>query len=137
MSKANKKFDLDLAFGNQFESIIENILSGKSKIEVKAEKWGLWNKTGNIAVEIKYKNEKSGIEASESDYWVHCLTKDKKLMGAFIFSIDLLKQYLKKLKEQNKLRTLYAGDGRRSLIVLIPIKNLHEIMLPTELVLEV
>jgi hypothetical protein len=127
-SQSNNKYDLCLAFGKKFEGVIEGILTGGSKIEVKSDR--KWVETGNIAIELECYNKPSGINVTEADFWVYCLTTDNKLAGAFIFEVAQLKKHLHKLKKENKLKKIYGGDGRRSLLALIPIKNLHELMVP-------
>ena len=47
-TKANKKFDIDLKYGQVREEQVSNIFANK-KIEIKTERdW--WYKTGNIAL---------------------------------------------------------------------------------------
>ena len=50
-SKENrKKFDIDLEYGKVREKQVADMLQNK-KIEVKSER-GMWQKTGNIAIEF-------------------------------------------------------------------------------------
>ena len=69
--KDRKKFDLDLQYGKVREKLVADMLQDK-KIEVKSER-GLWQKSGNIAIEYQSYGKPSGIEATESDYWFHNL----------------------------------------------------------------
>ena len=58
-SKENrKKFDIDLEYGQVREKQVADMLQDK-KIEVKSER-GLWQKTGNIAIE-KLLNQTTGF----------------------------------------------------------------------------
>ena len=66
-----KKFDIDLEYGKVREKQVADMLQDK-KIEVKSER-GMWQKTGNIAIEFESYGKPSGIAATESDYWFHNL----------------------------------------------------------------
>ena len=71
-SKENrKKFDIDLEYGKVREKQVADMLQDK-KIEVKSER-GMWQKTGNIAIEFESYGKPSGIRATEADYWFHNL----------------------------------------------------------------
>ncbi len=127
MTKANKKFDIDLKYGQEREQRIVSILdTDKSKIEVKTERdW--WFKTGNIAIEIESNGKPSGIMATESDYWVHILAQGKDDYCRLIFDTDTVR----KLAETYKHTLKNGGDGWRTKFVLVPLselfdkKNLH------------
>ena len=67
--KNRKKFDIDLEYGQVREKKVADMLQGK-KIEVKSER-GMWQRTGNIAIEFESYGKPSGIAATESDYWFH------------------------------------------------------------------
>ena len=69
--KDQKKFDLDLKYGEIREDKIRDMLENK-KIEVKSER-GRWMETGNICIEYESWGKPSGIRATESDYWFHNL----------------------------------------------------------------
>ena len=66
--KDQKKFDLDLQYGEIREQKIADMLTGK-KIEVKSER-DTWMKTGNICIEIESYGKPSGVMATESEWWV-------------------------------------------------------------------
>ena len=66
MAKYNhdKKFDVDLEYGQQREKEIANILE-KGKLEVKSERnW--WWKTNNIAIEVESYGMPSGIKTTKA-----------------------------------------------------------------------
>lgn len=129
MENNDNKFDRDLKWGKQFEDLIERIFTGNCKIEIKAER-DLWKETGNIAIELQCRNKPSGISVTEAEFWIQVLVSNNVMVGAFIFRVSQLKKHLKKLKGEKKLRTVYGGDGERSLLALVPIKSLYEIMIP-------
>jgi len=120
----NKKFDIDLKYGQDREKRIEKIHK-EAKIEIKTERdW--WFKTGNIAIEIECNGKPSGIMATKADYWVHILAEGDKDYCRLIFDTRTIKRLAKKY-----IGTLKnGGDGWRSRFVLIP---LSEIFLPKNL----
>ena len=114
-----KKFDLDLEFGQMGEKFVEDLQNGNTKIEVKTER-DIWKTTGNIAVEIRYKNKPSGISTTGSSIWIHLLSDNNKIVGGYIFSVDYLKQKIIDLKEKGKLKIVMGGDFNASQMALIP-----------------
>ena len=114
-----KKFDLDLEFGQMGEKFVEDLQNGNTKIEVKTER-DIWKTTGNIAVEIRYKNKPSGISTTGSSIWIHLLSDNDKIVGGYIFSVDYLKQKIIDLKEKGKLKLVMGGDFNASQMALIP-----------------
>ena len=118
---ANKKFDIDLKYGQLREKQVHDIFSNK-KIEVKTERdW--WYKTGNIALEYECNGKPSGINATESDYWIQILAKGNKNHCMLVFEVKELKKIVKKYKEQY---TRMVGDRNASKCVLLPIKKLFD-----------
>ena len=117
----NKKFDLDLKYGQVREKQVSDIFANK-KIEIKTERdW--WHKTGNIALEYECNGQPSGIDATESDYWIQILAKGNKNHCMLVFEVSQLKKIVEKYKEQY---TRMVGDGNRSKCVILPIKKLFE-----------
>ena len=67
----NSKFDLDLQYGQLREQQVHDMFHNK-KIEIKTERnW--WKKTGNIAIEYECNGKPSGIDKTESDFWIQIL----------------------------------------------------------------
>ena len=70
-------FDLDLSFGQEGESLVQELLTGGKKVEVKRDR--KWHKTGNIYIETEcWSNESkswkhSGLMVTEADYWAFVL----------------------------------------------------------------
>ena len=119
---ANKKFDIDLKYGQLREKKVHDIFSNK-KIEVKTERdW--WFKTGNIALEYECNGKPSGINATESDYWIHILAKGNKNHCMLVFEVKELKKIVKKYKEQY---TRMVGDRNSSKCVILPIRKLFDV----------
>ena len=116
-----KKFDLDLKYGKVKEKIIADMLQDK-KIEVKTERdW--WYKTGNIALEYECNNKPSGINATQSDYWIQILAKGDDNHCMLVFEVSKLKEIVNKYKEKY---TRMVGDRNASKCVILPIKKLFE-----------
>ena len=118
-----KEFDLDLEFGRLGEQFVEDMQVGNKKIEVKTER-DIWKTTGNIAIEIRYKGEPSGLSATDSSVWIHLLCYEGTLEGGFIFSVPKLKEMIKSLLKAKLARLVMGGDDNMSQLVLIPIKEL-------------
>ena len=119
---ANKKFDIDLKYGQLREKKVHDIFSNK-KIEVKTERdW--WHKTGNIALEYECNGKPSGINATESDYWIQILAKGNKNHCMLVFEVKELKKIVKKYKEQY---TRMVGDRNASKCVILPIRKLFDV----------
>ena len=119
--KNNKKFDIDLKYGQVREKQVSNIFANK-KIEVKTERdW--WEKTGNIALEYECNGKPSGISATQSDYWIHILAKGNKNHCMLVFEVQRLKKIIDKYKDTH---TRMVGDGGRSKCVILPIKKLFD-----------
>ena len=120
-TKINKKFDIDLKYGQMREKQVSNIFANK-KIEVKTERdW--WDKTGNIALEYECNGKPSGINATTSDYWIHILAKGKKNHCMIVFEVSRLKKIVNQYKETH---TRMVGDRNASKCVLLPIKKIFD-----------
>ena len=114
-----KKFDIDLQYGKIRESQIADMLQN-SKIEVKSER-GMWQKTGNIAIEYESYGKPSGIEATESDYWFHNLCIGKETYATLVFNTDILRNIINSLDYK---RSVSGGDHNASRMYLVNIQKL-------------
>ena len=119
----SSKFDIDLKFGQIYEEKIRNIFAGK--IEVKAER-DKWKKTGNIAIEIRYKGKPSGLSVTEADWWIHLLTYKNKVEMGFMFKVSRLKKMIKNKVKKDKVCIMHGGYNNESELVMIPIKEIAE-----------
>ena len=119
-TKSNrKKFDIDLQYGKIRESQIADMLQN-SKIEVKSER-GMWQKTGNIAIEYESYGKPSGINATESDYWFHNLCIGKETYATLVFNTDILRNIINSLDYK---RSVSGGDHNASRMYLVNIQKL-------------
>ena len=118
-----KGFDLDLEFGKLGEEFVRDMQVGNKKIEVKTER-DIWKTTGNIAVELRYRGNPSGLSTTESSVWVHLLSYKGVIEGGFMFKVDLLKEKIKKLHKSGGLKMVMGGDDNMSQMALLPIKEL-------------
>ena len=114
-----KKFDLDLQYGKVREKRVADMLQDK-KIEVKSER-GMWMKTGNIAIEYECRGKKSGIAATEADYWFHNLCIGDDEYCTLVFKTPVLKKIVNKL---DKFRTVSGGDHNASRMYLVNLQKL-------------
>jgi hypothetical protein len=114
----DKRFDLDLAYGQVFEQKVSEIL-GQSKIEVKTEK-DKWKTTGNIVIEYESRGKPSGIITTEADYWLHnCAIGDD-----IVFSVLLKVTTLRKYIARHNPRSVRGGDDMTSKLYLIKLTDL-------------
>ena len=118
-----KGFDLDLKFGKLGEDFVKDMQVGNRKIEVKTER-DIWKTTGNIAIELRYKGQPSGLSTTESSVWIHLLSYKGVIEGGFMFKVDLLKDKIKKLHKEDNLKMVMGGDDNMSQMALLPIKDL-------------
>ena len=116
-----KKFDLDLKYGQKYEDEFLNIVVN-SKVEVKTERdW--WQKTGNIAIEYECNGKPSGIDKTESDFWIQILSLGVDNYCKLIFEVPRLKRIVEKYKATH---SKMVGDRNASKCVLIPLNELFE-----------
>ena len=109
----------DLKFGLGMEDEVISMFKDK-KIEVKSEK-GMWQKTGNIAIEFESYGKPSGIDATESDYWFHNLCIDGSIYATLVFKTETLKNIIASLDSK---RVVYGGDHKASKMYLVNIQKL-------------
>ena len=118
-----KGFDLDLKFGKLGEDFVNDMQLGNKKIEVKTER-DIWKTTGNVAIELRYKGEPSGLATTESSVWIHLLSFKGVIEGGFILNVDLLKDKIRKLHKDGNLKMVMGGDDNLSQLALLPIKDI-------------
>ena len=121
-----KEFDLDLKFGKMGEEFVQGVLEGNSKIEIKTQR-DKWKDTGNIAIEIRCNGKPSGLTTTEASAWVHLLSYKDNILGGFILNVKKLKERIKELNEQKKVKIVMGGDDNMSQLVLVPIKEIFKL----------
>ena len=114
----DKRFDLDLAYGQVFEKKVADIL-GNSKIEVKTEK-DKWKTTGNIVIEYESRGRPSGILTTEASYWIHNLALGDTIVFSLLLPVETLKRYI----AQHNPRSVRGGDDMTSKLYLIKLTDL-------------
>ena len=121
MSKFNndKKFDIDLAYGQLHETAVAEMLEDK-KVEVKTER-GMWVKTGNIAIEYESWGKPSGIASTEADYWFHRLAIGDEVFATLVFEVDTLRRIIDNL---DVYKTMRGGDHLASKMYLVSLAKL-------------
>ena len=119
-SKDNrKKFDIDLEYGKVREKQVAEMLQNK-KIEVKSER-GMWQKTGNIAIEFESYGKPSGIAVTESDYWFHNLCIGDETFATIVFNTQSLKKIINNLDYK---KSVSGGDNMASRMYLLNLQKL-------------
>ena len=119
----NPNFDIDLQFGLIYEKRLKRLLKEDGKIEVKTER-DTWATTGNIAVEIRFKGQPSGLAKTKADWWFHILTLDGEMVTMVCFPVDKLKQIVKELLDKKLVKKVMGGDNNDSELLLVPIDKL-------------
>ena len=121
----DSKFDIDLEFGNNIESMLQKIMSSKSRIEIKTEVTQ-WKKWRNLAVEIKYRGKRSGLAVTKADWWLHALYCEE--VEDVVFSIFMptirFKKLVKDMVKAGLVKRKMGGDDKESELLLIPIDQI-------------
>ena len=125
------KFDVDLAFGQKFEQKFEDLFTNPStKFEIKTERQQSlfddkkWMTTGNIVIEIDSWGNKSGLQTTQADWWVHILSYKDDIKGMMFFEVDHLRKRVNYIIKKLNLEPIYGGQDNASRFYLIPIKEL-------------
>tara|TARA_R110002096_G_scaffold216606_8_gene404568 strand:+ start:541 stop:1017 length:477 start_codon:yes stop_codon:yes gene_type:complete len=113
----------DMLFGKIGEDFTQQLFEGNTKIEIKTER-DIWETTGNICIEMRYKNQPSGISTTKASVWIHLLSVNNVIKGGFIFKVEELKALIKKRHREGKLKVVMGGDDNMSQLALMPIKEL-------------
>lgn len=121
MKKSN--FDVDLDFGEVQEQLIVDMFEHDGRIEVKTER-DIWQSTGNIVFEIKYKGKKSGISSTESTWWAQVLNRNNENLMMLTFKVRILKKLLKKMYYDKKAVIKKGGDDNNSAMIVVKIHDL-------------
>ena len=120
-------FDLDLNFGQIYEEKVRDIFEGDGSIEVKTER-DIWQKTGNIAIEIRYRGKPSGISSTDAKWWIHILSNDNDIETALMFKVEKLNKKIKQMVMLGMAKVVVGGDNDNSEIVLLPIDKITNIL---------
>ena len=90
-------------------------LKVSGQIEVKYDR--LAPKTGNIAIEVRYKGKKSGLSETKSNAWI--ITTDE---GAWVCPTESLRKWVRDICHDTygEWRFTPAGDNLESEVCLLP-----------------
>lgn len=123
---SDNKFDMQLEKALIDERglawMFENATFDGVRIEAKDETWQ-WRQTGNICVEYHNHGKRSGINATEADWWIHSLHADNgQLLVRLMFPVPVLRALARKAVADGKARV--GGDGNYSSVALIPVSDI-------------
>lgn len=122
-SKPAPDFDLDLKFGEFHEQLLFQALSktGNVTVEVKTDRLAV--KTGNLAVEFRYRGRPSGIQTTKSDEYFFVIVEQD---GSIRYRLNIPTAKLKKIAYRRYLNGLTTTGGQYNAteMVLIPIIDL-------------
>lgn len=111
----NSDFRYDLKVGETAENEFAEILSN-SKVEVKYDQKAL--ETRNLFIEYESRGKKSGIAASEADFYVFKFINNVFVIIKTEDLKELCRQYL------GTQRDVRGGDSQTSKGILLPLKDL-------------
>ena len=116
-------FDLDLKFGEFHEQLLFQSLSktGNVTVEVKTDRLAV--KTGNLAVEFRYRGRPSGIQTTKSDEYFFVIVEED---GSIRYRLNIPTAKLKKIAYRRYLNGLTTTGGQYNAteMILIPIIDL-------------
>jgi len=116
-------FDLDLKFGEFHEQLLFQSLSktGNVTVEVKTDRLAV--KTGNLAVEFRYRGRPSGIQTTKADEYFFVVVEDD---GSIRYRLNIPTAKLKKIAYRRYLNGLTTTGGQYNAteMILIPIIDL-------------
>lgn len=116
-------FDLDLRYGEHYENVVREMLGDEASIEVKTER--RWVETGNVAFEVRYRGQPSGVATTEARWWFHLLAyPDGELAMAFVFPTRCLLDGLRQLYRTGAGKLVTGGDNDWSQMVLVRVADL-------------
>ena len=122
-SKPAPDFDLDLKFGEFHEQLLFQALSktGNVTVEVKTDR--LAAKTGNLAVEFRYRGRPSGIQTTKSDEYFFVIVEQD---GSIRYRLNIPTAKLKKIAYRRFMNGLTTTGGQYNAteMILIPIIDL-------------
>ena len=109
--KHTNKFDLDLAFGQKHEHILQTAIEGQ--VECKADRLAV--KYGNVFIEIESRGKPSGIMVSTAKFFALCLVVENRTDNIWVF---IPTKILKKLMKDYPIKN--GGDNWSSKGHIIP-----------------
>ena len=123
LTKEKSNFDADLDFGKISEQEVVDMFEHDGRIEVKTER-DTWMRTGNIAFEIRYKGNPSGISTTKATWWIQALNYNNQNIMMLTFKVSLLRVILKRMVKEKIAEIKKGGDDNNSTIILTPIYKL-------------
>lgn len=121
----NNDFKYDLKVGQVGEQLLSSILTNKT-IEVKRDSWIC--KSGNIAIEYESRGKPSGIATSTAEYWAIIFSGEYNDEMILLIEAERLKKIARQYYLKGNIKAM--GDSNTSKAVLIPIKELIQIINP-------
>ncbi len=114
-------FDIDLEAGLEGELLVEELAKGKKTVEVKRD--FIVSRTGNLAVEVSFRDKPSGIRATKAEWWVWVLDGPLYNKEVIVFvSTDRMKRITDRIEQERG--TVRGGDGNMSRLVLVPVEEI-------------
>ena len=117
------QFKYDLKFGQDGEGLVKNLISSTDCLTVEVKRDRVVSETGNIAIEVSYKQAPSGLMTTEAEWWAFLLSGDNYNDEIVILiKTERLKEIV---SEYRKLHgTMRGGDGYQAELVLLPLPKI-------------
>lgn len=104
-------FDVFKTLGNvAFDLLLQ------CKVEVKRDRRAA--ETGNVAVEVEYRGQSSGIHTSQATYWAFVLDGEALIIKT---------RSLRDLIASSEFQERRAGDGGNAVVKLVPVAQLRAV----------
>ena len=117
---------IELAPDGPFKPYDLIVTKGQSSFKIECKYDLLMSKTGNHAIEFWRGDSKSGIAATESDYWCVANTTEDKV---YLFDTNRLKE----LCQKEKFPIVSGSDGMRAKMFLVKFGQLKNMLRPIEI----
>jgi hypothetical protein len=114
--KLKEPMFLAVGYFKDFDSVS---LSRRFDIEIKFEEKA--RDTFNLAFEVSYRGQPSGLSATKARKWVHVIPIDRERLSCLEFDVDTLRCVTK------NLASYWGGDGKKSEMKLLPINEATKI----------
>jgi len=119
-------FDIDFNFGSFSEQELVDIFEHSGRCEVKTER-DIWQTTGNIAIEYRWKGKPSGISVTDAHWWIHCLSVGGKNIGMLTFRVDWLRRRIKVMLKDGTAQVKPGGDNNGAKLILLKISRIFDV----------
>jgi len=120
VTQPDKRWDLDLPFGQFGEEMLRDILCDKSSSQIEVKRDRMVGTTGNLAIEYECNGVPSGIATTKAKWWGYILS-GPGYEDEVITMMPTAR--CKRIARRSGLRRVTGGDGNRAKMVLVPLSE--------------